>query len=370
MIGSQYQILVVGGGIQGCAIALSCARAGFSTLLIESNTWGTATSSRSSKLIHGGLRYLQTAQFGLVRECLQEREWMLEHMPDLVRRNWLYIPIYRTSHYRPWEIHAGLLLYFALSGFSRNGTYKRIPKERWSMLAGINQQDLQAVYAYQDAQTDDLELTQNIQKQAESAGATCLEQTRLQRADWQGSFYDVDIQVADEMAQVRAEYLINAGGPWISDVIEKVSPPPARVNVELVQGTHIVVDGKISSKCFYLEAPSDHRAVFVLPWKGQTLIGTTETPFDGRPEDCEPLQSEIDYLLGTVRHHFPDYEFKITEQWSGLRVLPKTSDRAFARPRDVMLKVEDSILSVYGGKLTAWRSTAASVLKHVQARFA
>lgn len=362
----HYQVIIIGGGIQGCATAEACARAGLSTLLIEKNTWGWATSSRSSKLIHGGLRYLQTAQFRLVRECLGERDWMLANLPDLVERNWFYIPIYRTSHYRRWQIRAGLMLYYLLSGFQSIGRFRSVPRSEWSSLSGISQQGLQAVFAYQDAQTDDLELTRRFQQQAASHGARCLDHTELSRAVRHNGRFDVSLQSGDETSRMTADILVNAAGPWVNQVLRRVEPAPEPVAVDLVQGAHIVIDEQVSQECFYLEAPQDHRAVFVLPWHGKTLIGTTETAFDGEPENCVPLPSEITYLLDTVTHYFPDRAFNIVDQWAGLRVLPRSHQRAFVRSREVMISDSAGVLSIYGGKLTACRVTAATVCRRVQ----
>jgi len=366
MLSEHYQVLIIGGGIQGCAVAQASAAAGFSTLLIEQEQWGWATSSRSTKLIHGGLRYLQTGQFKLVRECLQEREWMLEYLPKLVKRNWFYIPIYQDSHYRPWQMHAGLFLYFALTGFNKNGLYKRIPQNQWHTLSGIRRENLQAVFAYQDAQTDDREMTCMIKDNAITLGATCLEHTQFLKAEKHNTSYQVDLQEGDTSHRINADLIINASGPWVNQVIEKISPTPKQVEVDFVQGSHIVIEERISERCFYLEAPSDQRAVFVLPWKDKTLIGTTETPYRGKPEDSEPLQSEVDYLLHTVQHYFPEKTLTLCEQWSGLRVLPRTNEVAFFRPRDVMITKEEGMLSIYGGKLTAWRSTAEAVLTEIE----
>jgi glycerol-3-phosphate dehydrogenase len=161
--------------------------------------------------------------------------------------------------------------------------------------------------------------------------------------------------------------LVNASGPWINHVLQRVSPPLTQVDVDLVQGTHIVVNEKISDQCFYLESPSDHRAVFVLPWQGKTLIGTTETEFKGEPENTKPLDSEIEYLLAAVHHHFPQQALTVSESFSGLRVLPDSSLLpAFLRSREVMINIEEGLISIYGGKLTAWRATAERVLREIE----
>lgn len=362
---TEYDVVIVGGGIQGCAIAQASAAAGFSTLLLEKDSWGNATSSKSSKLIHGGLRYLQTAQFSLVRECLGEREWMFEHAPDLVKPNWFYVPLYKNSKFRPWQLAAGLTVYQMLGGYNKHSLFKRIPKRQWSTLAGLNTQNLQAVFAYQDGQTDDKQLTQRIQQSAEKLGADCIAPALLSRAARFSDGYQVCFRQQDEEHCVKTKLLINAAGPWVNHVLASITPAVEPVDIDLVQGTHIVLDTALSEHCFYLEA-ADKRVVFVMPWQGKTLVGTTETLFDGKPDDCHPLDEEVNYLKETVSHYFPELTINVVNSFSGLRVLPKANGSAFFRPRDVKIQQEESLLTVYGGKLTSWRATAETVLLAVE----
>ena len=362
-----YDVIVVGGGVQGCGVAQAAQASGFTTLLLEKQDWAWATSSRSSKLIHGGLRYLQTGQFQLVRECLQEREWMLEHLPDLVKPNWFFIPIYKGNNYKTWQIHLGLIIYYWLTGRRDHGKFRRIRKKAWGAIPGLKTDGLLAVFAYQDAQADDVALTVAIKNSAARYGATCLTQASMVSAIKEEEGYRVTFEYGGKTETVSTQMLVNATGPWINQTLQCVSPPPKSREIDLVQGTHIIVEEAISKKCFYLEAPTDHRAVFVLPWKGKTLIGTTETEFTDAPEKTVPLQSEIDYLLATVKHHFPNQPLTLSASFSGVRVLPKSSMlSSFLRSRDVMVDVEDALISIYGGKLTAWRATSERVLREIE----
>jgi glycerol-3-phosphate dehydrogenase len=363
---NEYDVVIVGGGIQGCAVAQACAAAGFSTLLLEKNTYASATSRSSSKLIHGGLRYLQTAQFSLVRECLEEREWMLQHIPSVVKANWFYIPIYRSSTLRPWKIFAGLSMYQMLSGFTKHSLFKRVPKSQWKDLAGLSTHNLQAVFAYQDAQTDDKHLTQLVQQSAAKLGAECLEHAQLSRAAKFSDGYHLCFQQNDTETCIKTKLVVNATGPWVNHALACFTPSIDPVEIDLVQGAHIVIEERVSDECFYLEAPSDNRAVFVLPWKGKTMIGTTETMHSEAPEEAKPHADEITYLRETFAHYFPDHPIKIVESFCGLRVLPKAKGRAFTRPREVILKINDGLISLYGGKLTSWRATAEKVLGEIE----
>lgn len=363
---TEYDIAIVGGGVQGCAIAQACAAAGFSTLLLEKESWGHATSSKSSKLIHGGLRYLQTAQFTLVRESLAEREWMFKHAPDLVKPNWFYVPLYKNSKFRPWQLVSGLTVYQMLGGYGKHSQFKRIAKKNWSSLAGLQQQDLQAVFAYQDGQTNDLLLTQRIQQSAVKLGATCLSGAQLTRAAKFNSGYQVCFRQQNDEHCVKATILINAAGPWVNHVLACITPAVGLVDIDLVQGSHIVLDKQLSEHCFYLESPDDKRVIFVMPWQGKTLVGTTETLFTGHPDHCQVLDEEVQYLKNTIHHYFPTLDYQLVETFSGLRVLPKAEGRAFYRPRDVQILQQGSLISVFGGKLTGWRLTAENVLHAVE----
>lgn len=362
----KYDVVIVGGGVQGCAIAQASAAAGFSTLLLEQNTWGSATSCSSSKLIHGGLRYLQTGQFSLVRESLHEREWMFKKLPRLVKPNWFYIPIYKNSTIRPWQLFAGLTLYKCLSGLGIHSNFKRIPSSQWQILSGIKTEGLQAVFAYQDGQTDDKALTQHIQKSAEKLGATCLEQAKLTQAKQLDRGYRIHFIHNNNEQTTTCNLLINASGPWVNQTLSCITPTIPAVNIDLVQGSHLIIKEKVSDYCFYLESPIDQRAIFVLPWKDGTLIGTTETFHKDIPEKAQVLPTEIDYLLSSVKHYFPQQTLTILSSFCGLRVLPKASGSAFTRSREVILQEQDGMISVYGGKLTCWRLTAERVLSKIE----
>jgi len=363
---SEFDVVIVGGGVQGCGIAQACAAAGFTCLLLEKNQFGSATSSRSSKLIHGGLRYLQTAQFSLVRESLHEREWMLKHIPHLVKPNWFYIPIYKNSNVRPWKILAGLTLYQTLSGFGKHSSFKIIPPSEWHTLNGLKTEDLQAVFAYQDAQTDDRLLTQHIQKSAENLGAICYENAKLISASRKDDQYEIQFEHQRTIEKTTANILINASGPWVNHTLACISPSVSPVDIDLVQGTHIVIKERLSDECYYLESPIDRRAVFILPWKNSTLIGTTETFHKDEPESARVLETEIDYLLKTAKAYFPNENLTVQSSFCGLRVLPKAEGSAFGRSRDVILQEQKGLISVYGGKLTCWRHTAERVLRKVE----
>lgn len=362
----QYDVTVIGGGIHGAGIAQAAAAAGYKVLLLEKTAWAAGTSSKSSKLIHGGLRYLQSGQFGLVRESIREREILLKIAPELVRRNNFYIPLYKDSHYQSWQLRIALSLY-ALLGLNREVCrFSRLTDQQSQQLPDLKKTGLQQVFRYCDAQTDDSLLTRAVIESAQSLGAQTLVPVTLQSATHVGGGYALQYQWQNQQHETISRVVINATGPWANQVNHLVSPSVPTIAVDLIQGTHLILAGKISDECFYLEAPQDQRAVFVLPWYGNTLLGTTETLFTGDPNKVEPLQSEKDYLLAVLKHYFPKIDAQVIDAFAGLRVLPKQNTNAFSRSRETHLicdrRRSPQWISVYGGKLTGYRATASKVV--------
>lgn len=367
----HYNLVVIGAGIQGAGVAQAGAAAGYSVLILEQTAIAAGTSSKSSKLIHGGLRYLESAQLGLVRESLRERELLLKLAPDLVKMHPLHIPLYRDSRRSPLTIRAGLSLYSVLAGLGHYAHFTSVPKKKWDELNGLKQSDLREVFRYYEAQTDDLALTQAVIKSAQSLGAELCMPARFVAAEAQKKICALDYEMAGKQYSVTCDVLVNCTGPWASEVLSKVMPSRPLPDIELVQGSHLLLP-PLLQQYFYLEAPEDRRAVFVLPWKEQLLIGTTETIHHGKPEEAHCLDSERDYLLRTLLHYFPSLtiEQDAIKSFAGLRVLPRSDKKAFFRPREVLLDVDNSeqprVLSLMGGKLTTYRATAQMALERIR----
>ena len=366
---AEYDVVVIGAGIHGAGAAQAVAAAGYSVLVLEQyDEPAKGTSSRSSKLIHGGLRYLESGQLHLVHECLNERAILLRNAPHLVKLVPFHIPVYRETRRRPWKIALGLSIY---SLFSRKRFHK-ISKRSWSQLDGLRTDHLDAVFSYYDAQTDDAHLTRSVLASARVLGADVITSAKFIRAQLSPGGVAVTYDKNGNTNSVAARVLINAAGPWVNDVLGNVyqhSGAPAEIHdIELVQGSHIVVAGEISHP-YYLEAPQDGRAVFVVPWKNNIMVGTTESHYQGDPANVSPHASEIDYLLGIYNHYF---NRKLTSEdvidtFAGLRVLPGGSGDAFKKSRDTHF-LEDTpgqpgLVSIYGGKLTSYRATSDKLFK-------
>ncbi|MDY6979477.1 MAG: FAD-dependent oxidoreductase, partial [Pseudomonadota bacterium] len=259
-------VLIVGGGIQGVGVAQAAAACGYRTQLLEQSELAGATSSRSSKLIHGGLRYLESGQFALVRKSLRERRILLRIAPDLVHLVPFYIPVYHHSARGPWTLRAGLSLYALLGGLDSQTRFRRLARTRWPQLDGLQQQALRSVFRYWDARTDDAALTRAVMASARSLGAQLHCPARFVSAQAQSEQVTVRFEQAGQTREITSRVLINAAGPWVGQVLDGVSPSPRRRAFDLVQGTHIVVADPAPSGVFYVESPQDGRAVFVMPW--------------------------------------------------------------------------------------------------------
>lgn len=362
----DHDVVVIGAGIHGAGVAQAAAVAGRRVLVLEQAAPAAATSGRSSKLIHGGLRYLESGQFQLVRESLRERETLLRIAPSLVQRLPFLIPVYRGTRRRQLWIAAGLSLYALLAGGQTPNRFRRLARREFGELDGLDTDNLQSVFQYHDAQTDDAALTRAVLASAARFGAEVRFPARFNGATRTEIGYVVRYrdERRDHVCQTRA--LVNAAGPWVNTVLASIEYAHTPEPVELVQGTHIVLAGETSRGAYYLESPRDGRALFVLPWQGATLVGTTETPYHGDPADVRPRPEEIDYLLGAFRHYFPSRPAEVLDSFAGLRVLPAGGRHAFHRPRETVLRADhDSmarLVSIYGGKLTGYRLTAQRVL--------
>jgi len=366
----DWDVVIVGAGIHGAGMAQAAAAAGHSVLLLEQAAIAAGSSSRSSKLVHGGLRYLESAQLGLVRESLRERALLLRLAPGLVHLQKFYIPVYRRTRRRPWQLRCGLSLYALLAGLDATAAFGTVPRHEWSGLDGLDTHDLEQVFWYHDAQTDDALLTAAVMRSAQSLGAQLALPARLLGATLDADGVQLRYLHAGVERQLGARVLVNAAGPWAGTLARAIMPAIAVPKLELVQGSHIVLDAEPRAGVYYVESPRDGRAVFVMPWHGQMLVGTTEVRYHGDPGAVAPAAHEINYLLGVLRHYFPAFRAvdapQVSTAFAGLRVLPAGTAHAFHRSRETLLVPDRAhqprVLSVYGGKLTTWRATAARAL--------
>jgi len=367
----EYDVVVVGAGIHGVGVAQAAAAAGYSVRVLEKNNIGTGTSSKSSKLIHGGLRYLESYQFSLVRKSLKERAVLCRIAPGLVKLQPFYIPVYKTTTRRPLHIRIGLIMYAVLGGLHRDNLFKRIRRKKVASLDGLNKTDLQHVYQYYDGQTNDQRLTQAVMRSAQQLGAELTCPAELNSISKTKNGYRLIYTQQGNEKELHAKVVINAAGPWANEVHQLVTADVNSLAVDLVQGTHIILNTSAPTGIYYLEA-FDQRAVFVMPYEVdgvmRTMVGTTEKLYQGKADNVKATAEEIDYLLTNYKSYFPDkVNVKVLDQFAGLRVLPKHDGSMFSRPRDTILHwALPGFLTLYGGKLTAYRSTSELVIKKIK----
>lgn len=331
------------------------------------------TSSRSSKLIHGGLRYLENLEFSLVRECLLERCYLLKNAPSLVQLRPVYIPVYKHSTRPVWMIRAGLTIYALLAGLNHDSRFKQIRDFSDPALQAINKQDLHAVFCYQEAQTDDASLTKAVMHSAQKMGAELKLNAEVQKIELAEKGGQIHYLQDSAEQHLHATCIVNAAGPWANRLLDRVLPEQKNMVVDLVQGTHIVLPIEWPNNIYYVESPIDGRPVFIMPWYQQLMIGTTEVLFKDHPSQSTPTQAEIEYLLATFDAHFPgmrDQSSQVVESFAGLRVLPRSQENSNQRSRETIFLVDREkrprLVSIYGGKLTAYRATAKMTLNKLK----
>ncbi len=370
----QFDALVIGGGITGAGVARDAAMRGLRVALVEQSDFASGTSSRSSRLVHGGVRYLEHGQLHLVFESSRERRTLLRIAPHLVRPLAFTWPVYRGARVPRWKLGIGLALYDVLALFRNVGRHVRLdirgvlarePRLRSSGLTGGAQ--------YWDAATDDVRLTLANVLSAREAGAVVVNHARVTSMLRDDGGRVTGAQVIDvesgAVVDVRARVTVNAAGPWSDRVQELAQTTTAGVRGS--KGVHVCVArsrvGNVAAVT--LIAPQDGRVMFVLPAGAFTIIGTTDTFDDVEPTDVRATEADVEYLLASANHHFPEAQLSradVISAWAGLRPLAATA----AGPKDpgsvsrehTIDEPTPGLVRVTGGKLTTYRAMAAQVV--------
>jgi len=358
-----YDLLIVGGGINGCAIAREASLLGLKVLLVERDDLASHTSSASTKLIHGGLRYLEYYDFRLVAEALRERERLVHLAPHIIRPLRFVLP--QENSVRPWwMVRIGLYLYDFLGG------KMSLPRSR-GLRAGDTTYTAPLKggsrgFVYSDAQVDDSRLTLLNAIDARDNGAQIRTRVALVNARREGGLWHATLS---DGSAVAARGLVNAAGPWVHLLLDRLGLDGA-ANVRLVKGSHILVPKLYEGDHAYILQLPDRRIIFAIPWQGGTEIGTTDIPVD-RPEDAVITDEEIAYLCEGANHHFIRQitPADVTYEWSGVRPLyDDGASEAKAVTRDYVLELDTDgppLLSVFGGKITTGRHLAEDAMARI-----
>ncbi len=362
----RFDLVVIGAGIVGARVALEAGRAGAQVALVEAGDLGGATSSASSKLIHGGLRYLARGEVGLVRECHQERRALLERVaPHLVRPLTFVLPIYRGGSYRAWEVRAALFAYAALSSFRRSRNELVGPERAVRLVPSLRTEGLVAAGVYEDAQTDDSRLVLATAQAAARAGVavvTHLPVTGLELAHGRIAA----VRAGDLVVRCRA--VVNATGPWV-DRVRRMEDPRAVPIARLSKGVHLVVDLPPGWQAALSVPLPEGRVAFAVPWEGVLLLGTTDEEYEDDPARLQVEDREVEQVLREAALGLPAQvadRSRIRCAFAGLRVLPRGAGETAAARREELIQVGPAgMVSVAGGKLTTHRRIAVSALRRL-----
>jgi glycerol-3-phosphate dehydrogenase len=373
---TTVDLFVIGGGINGAAIARDAAGRGLRVALAERGDYGGATSSASSKLIHGGLRYLEQGEFRLVRESLRERRTLLAIAPHLVHPLRFVLPLAAWQKRPGWMFSLGLFLYDRLAGPARIEETGRIRKRDWGDYAELDLGAIRALLHYPDCQVDDSRLVLETLLDARCRGAEIRSRAEVVALHPREHGYSVEIREGGLQRQIEARIVVNAAGPWADGLLGRVTgAAPRKHRLRLVRGSHIVIRRPPESRgeAFTLPAP-DGRVVFVLPWLDRyRLIGTTDIVHEGGPDTVSCSEAERDYLLAAVNAYFrrPLGPADIVWSYAGVRpLLDDGSDNPSRMTRDYAFELTRSgqggLLTVFGGKLTTHRILAERALDELR----
>ena len=368
-----YDVVVVGGGINGVGVAVDAVGRGLSVFLCEKDDLASHTSSASSKLIHGGLRYLEHKEFRLVREALAEREILLAKAPHIIRPLRFIMP--HQPHLRPaWLIRTGLFFYDHLGKREKLAGSKHIT---FDAATSPLKAEITQGFEYSDCAVDDARLVVLNAIQARERGAHIATQTRCTSAYRENGLWVIDLENTQGSYTVQAKALVNAAGPWVAQFIQQNLKQKSPYGLRLIQGSHIVVPKIYAGDKAFILQNDDHRIVFAIPYLDQyTLIGTTDHEYQGDLNKVTITQPEMDYLLDVYNDHFKHQlgPQDILYTYSGVRSLcDDESDNPSAITRDYTLALSQEqdapLLSVFGGKLTTYRKLAESAMTHLQPFF-
>ena len=373
----MYDLLIIGGGINGAGIARDAAGRGLKVLLCEKDDLASHTSSASTKLIHGGLRYLEHYDFALVRKALMEREVLLRAAPHIIWPLRFVLPHHKDL--RPaWLIRLGLFLYDHLGGRKLLPATKTLTRKNSSVFKPLRKHFTKG-FEYSDCWVEDARLVTLNAMDAKARGAEIMTRTECIALDKIDRHWTARLRLdGQQEIEVSAKAVINAAGPWVDHIIGQAGAQTNAPNVRLVKGSHIIVP-KIfdDSRCFIFQA-GDGRIIFAIPYEDGkfTLIGTTDLPYDADLDTVEASAEEINYLCEVSNEYFEQQisPSDVVSTYSGVRPLfEDQAEDASSVTRDYVLKIQDAdtapLLSVIGGKITTYRKLAEDALKHLKSVF-
>lgn len=367
-----FDIAVIGGGITGAGVLYEGGKAGYSCILLEKNDFASGTSSRSAKLVHGGLRYLKYGQLGLVREGLKERHYLLQNFPHLVKPLEFLLPVYGSK----FLYSIGMSLYKMFSRDKELSSYRFLNKdETINFLPSINPHNLKGSFIYFDAVTNDARLTNEVIHQAnEKYNSTALNYCEFLSVTDNNLHFDIHCNdhIEKRLINLRAKYIVNSAGPWVDEILGRLNNENAS-NTAPSKGVHLVFSSEklpIRSALLFSSYAGDGRMLYAVPWENNSVIvGATDTDYNGNPDQVLADSSDISYILKALNKFLPSLDLKeknILSMFAGLRPLLNSGTQSKDRTRDYRCWWSNKrTLNILGGKLTGFHAMASTVIKKI-----
>lgn len=367
----KVNLAIIGGGINGAGLAAQAAQAGLSVVLFEKDDFASGTSSKSTKLFHGGIRYLEQFRFSLVFEGLHERNRLIAMVPHLSRTIPFLLPSYKGDQRPAWMLKIGLWLYDLLAGSHNIAKYQWLSsRETLAKAPTLKSDGLKGCGLYYDAQVNDARLVLENILAAEQAGAQCLNYHQVTEIDEEPSGYRVTYwnDLTKKTTSLMASCLVNASGPWANETAQMIDSDSKKL-VRPTRGTHIVVPQVLTDQAVLITTQVDNRIIFVIPWRGYSLIGTTDIDDSSDPDSTHPTDEEVDYLIEQAARVFPGSSINkkhIVAAFAGLRPLAWGDEKnASSVSREDEIIRKGRLLTIVGGKLTTYHSMATQALRKV-----
>ncbi|BDG36500.1 glycerol-3-phosphate dehydrogenase/oxidase [Saccharococcus caldoxylosilyticus] len=368
----HYDVLVVGGGITGCGIALDAVTRGMKTALVEMQDFAAGTSSRSTKLVHGGLRYLKQLEVKMVAEVGRERAIVYENGPHVTTPEWMLLPIHKGGTFGKWSTSLGLWVYDHLAGVKRSERRKMLSaKETLQKEPLLKREGLRGGGYYVEYRTDDARLTIEVIKKAVEFGTDAVNYAKVEQFLYDESGKIIGARCRDQLSgrtyEIRAKKVINAAGPWVDTLREKDHSKTGK-RLQLTKGVHIVIDQKRFplKQAIYFDTP-DGRMVFAIPRDGKTYVGTTDTFYNEDIANPTMTEEDRDYLLRAIHYMFPSVHITaadVESSWAGVRPLiyEEGKDPSEISRKDEIWQSPTGLITIAGGKLTGYRKMAETVV--------
>ena len=369
----EYDVVIIGGGITGAGIALDASQRGMKVALVEMQDFAQGTSSRSTKLVHGGLRYLKQLQVGVVAETGKERAIVYENGPHVTTPEWMLLPMHKGGSMGPFSTSIGLKVDDFLAGVKKSERRSMLNRDETIEKEPLVKQDgLKGGGYYVEYRTDDARLTIEVMKRAREFGADIINYAKANQFLYNKKNKVSGVEVTDllhnEMFEIKGKRVINAAGPWVDDVRSKDYSTNNK-QLRLTKGVHIVIDQSVFplGQAVYFDTESDGRMIFAIPREGKAYVGTTDTVYDNDKSSPKVTEEDRQYLLDAIRYMFPTVKVEdsdIESTWAGVRplIFEKGKDPSEISRKDEIWEGDSGLLTIAGGKLTGYRHMAQDIV--------